>query len=137
VFGYHTRLKYWKQIRPTQHKKSGRWRINLSGPTGTRHPVYLNVLVWMHEHRRLPDGNVDHRDGNRLNDAPHNLRTHSRRESERQGFDAQQDKALRNCFAFFGYCAFWGDVPTDNEGVPDWYADWEPGSFGSTTRVRR
>lgn len=133
VFGYHTRLNYWKQIRPTRHKKSGRRRINLSGPTGVRHPVYLNVLVWMHEHRRLPDGNVDHVDGNRHNDAPHNLRTHSQCESNRQGFDVQQNKSFRNCLAFFGFVAFWGHAPDDNEGVPDWYADWEPGRCSTPT----
>lgn len=130
VYGFHTKNKRWYEIRQQPHPKSGRRRVNI-GPR--RQPVYMNVLVWMFVNRRLPDGNVDHRDGDRLNDYPANLRTHSQAESDRQGFAAQQDAALRSCLAFFGYIAFWGEDPPAGIPVPDWYADWEPGRCSTPT----
>lgn len=97
VWGYHTQRRTWKLVKPRYNR--GRAKLPL-GPS--RSYVYRNRLVWMWVHRRVPDGVVDHVDGDKTNDAPGNLRLQSREESDRQGAARQNLRGLLDWFDFMG-----------------------------------
>lgn len=108
VYVLHGGWGKWHRKALQRHPKSGRARF-MFGPRRT--PVYRNRLVWIWTHRRLPSGNIDHKDGDRLNDHPDNLQEHTKEESDRQGYDVQQDKALRRLCDWFDFIAIAGYPP--------------------------
>ena len=78
--------------KPNRHPKFGRYRFIL-GPS--RSTIYRNRLVFIWHYRRLPQGNVDHKNLDKFDDRPENLRDMSVLESNRQGWDQQQARFLQ------------------------------------------
>jgi len=82
----------WLKKTPSPGRK-GRIRFVFSGyrrgngRKAVRHTmtVYRAKLVWVYFNRRLPNGPIDHKDENRLNDHPSNLQEHTWYESNLQG----------------------------------------------------
>lgn len=110
VYGFHSVRKTWQVIKPVPHKDDGRMRFNV-GPK--RRPIYRNVMVWMLVHRRIPVGVIDHKDLNRLNDHPSNLQEMSKYESDRQGRDVQEEKALNRLLGWFDHIIHHGVEPEE------------------------
>ena len=110
VHYFHRQRKQWYKKSPDFHPKSGRARFRFGGK---RRTVYRNRLVWMYFNRRIPDGNIDHKDGNRMNDHPLNLADHSKTESARQGAAVQKQLALKECCDYFDFIALFGEEPSN------------------------
>lgn len=91
--------KRWLKKKPNTNTKSGRPRIVISdykgkgrGRGAKRHvmTVYVHKLVWIYFNRRLPVMPIDHKDLDRHNNYPSNLREMSWRTSNRQGLECQR-----------------------------------------------
>lgn len=65
--------------------------------------MYRNRLVFIVYNRRLPEGFVDHVDGNKVNDHPTNLQDQSAFDSHKQGNDFQLKKYLVELCDWFDF----------------------------------
>lgn len=109
VYYFHSKRRRWYRKIEKYHPKSGRRMYNY-GPR--RQTVYKNRLVFIHKHRRVPQGVVDHKDFDRLNDHPDNLQEMSRKESNRQGGLMSQGKMSAD--DFFDHIAIFGFEPEES-----------------------
>lgn len=105
IEGYHTKRKQWYRIRQHLHKKDGRYRIVLGKK---RQPVYLNVLVYIWNNKKLPDGFIDHKNGNKQDDRSNNIKEHLEYESNKQGNDIQFNNRLNRILQYFDDIIEWG-----------------------------
>lgn len=99
----------WREKRAFYCPRKDRWRFHLQ--FGKRKTVVnkARLLLIVREGRRVEV--ADHRDEDRTNDAPGNVREHTRRESDRQGRRLQRERLARNAADYFDYIAFWGCEP--------------------------
>ena len=101
---WHLGRGQWYDKVPNQHPESGRYRFSFNSPTGNS-TVYRNRLIWMITHRRaVPDGfDIDHVNGNRLDDHPDNLQLMTQLESRQQGQQFSVDKTLNEVGRWFTF----------------------------------
>lgn len=109
VSKYHNSHGRFRELTPSQHPLSGRWRYKIYLGTTRQRLIYRNKLVWMWKHRRVKDEgcDIDHKDQDNQNDAPDNLRSLPADENRRR-------TNLEICLEFFDAMA----RQRDKETVP-------------------
>lgn len=90
----------WKELKPNQNPKDGRWRYNLHIGRRQR-TIYRNRLLWILQYRSIPDRayDIDHLDRNNQNDDPANLALKD--PSLNRGEGNYPVENLHECLAFF------------------------------------
>lgn len=73
---FHFHHQRWMKLVVGFHYKSGRAYYHIRIGTDRQRTIYRNKLMWMIKNKKLvPDwADIDHKDRNRLNDDPSNLR---------------------------------------------------------------
>lgn len=109
---FHCNHRRWKTKQPDAHPESGRARFRF-GPRNCRRTVYRNRLVWiLHHMQAIPDGHVvDHRDEDRLNDMPENLRLMEDIASREQGQRIRRQLLLNQLCRWFEFVFEYGREP--------------------------
>ena len=99
---YHESHKRWKTKKPNQHKR--RWRFSFTFERRSL-TVYRSRLVWLIANRILiPTGHfVDHKDEDRENDNPDNLRLMKIGDSHAQGNRIQSDLVVEQLGRWFEF----------------------------------
>lgn len=115
VLKLHATRRRYHLLSDNRHPDSGRRRVVL-GEGSQRRLIYLNRLVWMDQHRQLiPEGHViDHRDLNRHNDQPDNLRLQATACSHAQGYDCQAEQNYQSWKDWLDFIAFMGYLPPED-----------------------
>lgn len=96
VVKWHLGKKRFLSLRPQAHPETGRYRYNLHFGKRQR-TIGCNRLHFIIANRCLPDGDVDHKDKDPLNDDPSNLRDRDVSENRRDC----QHRNLRKALEFF------------------------------------
>lgn len=125
VLVWHGGHRRWVAKRPDAHPETGRLRYRFDCPTGARRlTVYRNRLVWMIANRRpIPDDcHVDHKNEDRLDDRPDNLRLMPRRESYAQGRRVQEERVLERLCRWFDFLGQHGREPVTMREI-NWVED--------------
>lgn len=94
----HGGQRRWRSKKPDFHQGRARYRFGKARAT-----VYRNRVVFIIHNRRLPDGFVDHLDGDKTNDRPDNLADQSIEDSHRQGNEIQTKRVLKELCEWFEY----------------------------------
>lgn len=95
---FHRSHQCWRVKKTDFHRGRARYRFGKARAT-----VYRNRVVFIIHNRRLPDGYVDHLDGDKSNDRPNNLADQRAEDSHRQGNEIQTKRILKDLYDWFDF----------------------------------
>lgn len=118
VLLFHRSHKRWivKKVSYREDTCGGRGYLKFGD---RRLKVYLHRLVWMFSHNSLPSENiaVDHRDGDKFNNDPFNLKTMTKCDSDSQGGNKSMDLRFEALGRWFEFVGKYGREPYYNEEI--------------------
>lgn len=98
VYKWHGGFHRFHILKPKEKDGRLRYQLHLASSGRLRfRTIQANKLIWMIEHQAIPNGDVDHRNGDRTDNRPSNLRdrepSENRRDNTQSGFN--------ECMEFF------------------------------------
>ena len=115
---YHRGHKRWIKKVACHHETAGGGRLHMKfGPK--RLKVYLHRLVWMLSNEsRIPEGMfVDHKDVDKFNNCPTNLKLTTAKESHQQGNKLVENGVFEYLLRWFGFLTEYGREPFYEEEI--------------------
>jgi len=116
VHVYDAPRKRWLLKKETTKSGSNRVRFHFD-IAGCKTTVYKSRLFFLAKTGAVP-AVVDHVNGDRTDNSVENLQPHTRKESDRQGYEVQRRKIILDTFAYFDYIAFWREEPPTLTDIP-------------------
>jgi hypothetical protein len=106
---FSSQQKRWILKSPQFHPASGRKKYAFNREKF----IYANRLIWMIANKQsIPESCfIDHKDGNRLNDAADNVQLHLIRKSNQQGGNVRTENTLEKLSRWFEFVGNYGREP--------------------------
>lgn len=114
VWSWHSRRRKWIEKVADLHPLSGRARFRFDTPDVKRSTVYKNRLLFVYFNGATCGKLVDHKNGDRTDDAVDNLQLHGTDESGRQGNNRTRQIGLDYFNDWWDFVRFYGEPPPDH-----------------------